>query len=135
MLSESSYRYLLRIYELIGKEGSITPKRLGDEMHVQRPTAYEYIKKLEAAGILLKRNHEYSLTERGLRVAMEILRKHRVIETMLYRNGVDIDNACQLATKIQFEIDDVTVEKIYVNLGSPKCCPHGRPIPGDDNGH
>ncbi|NPA76018.1 MAG: metal-dependent transcriptional regulator [Euryarchaeota archaeon] len=129
MLSDAAYRYLTRIYEICGADRAITPKSLGAEMQVKRSTAYEFIKKLENAGYLEKRGHEYYLTNSGINVAKDILRRHRVIETLLYRNGVDINSACALATKIQRDVDSAAVERIYENLGSPKCCPHGKPIP------
>ena len=136
MLSETAYRYLLKTYEISQAGICITPKILGNEMNVKRSTAYEFIKKLEAAGCLIKHGHEYPITDTGIKEAKYMLRRHRVIETLLYRTGVDADNACAIATRIQSQIDDITINKIYNYLGNPKCCPHGRPIPGGENeGH
>ncbi len=131
MLSETAFRYLIHIYETRGTEKPITPKTLGEEMHVQRPTAYEFIKKLVNEGYLEKKEREYYLTEKGRSTARDMLRRHRIIETLLYRNGVEIGAACRLATKIQRDIDTASVNRIYDSLGHPKCCPHGKPIPGD----
>ena len=132
-MGESAYKYLLRIYEeYLKNEIYIGPNELAVEMGVKRPTAYEYIQKLVSEGYLYKRKRKYALTEEGIKKARRILRNHRIIETMLYRAGVELEEACRCATKIQSIVDDDVVEKLCVYLGNPQKCPHGRPIPGEE---
>ncbi len=129
MLSHAAYSYLMRIYDMCENGEKITPKSLADRMQVKRPTAYEFIKKMEDEGFVIKRDRDYCLTESGYREARRIMRHHRIIETLLYRTGVDIERACALATEMQSIIDDESVECICKYLGNPHECPHGRPIP------
>ncbi len=128
-MSQAYIKYLVKAYEIVKNTGTFTPKTLGEALGVSRPTAFEYIQKLVKFGFAVKIGRGYSLTERGKKEAERIIRNHRIIETLLYRNGVDLERACECAYKIQGAIDDDIVEKIFVSIGCPKFCPHGREIP------
>ncbi len=136
-MSQAYVKYLIKAYEIVKSGGSVTPKSLGEALGVSRPTAFEYIQKFVKIGFVVKIGKGYSLTERGKREAKRFIRKHRIIETLLYRNGVDLEKACECAYRIQGAIDDDVVEKIFVSIGCPKFCPHGREIPDAHirNGH
>jgi len=130
VITEKESRYLLKIYEsYLQGMSSVGPQYMAEEMYVKRPSAYEVLQKLAKKGLLAKRRGKYSLTEDGIRLAEKILRSHRIIETMLYRAGVDLEKACECATKIQDKVDDDIIDKLCAYLGYPKTCPHGRPIP------
>ena len=107
----------------------IGPKKMAEMMNVKRPTAYEVLAKLANMGYLTKEKGKYKLTEKGIILAQRVVRNHRIIETMLYRIGVDLNRACSIASRIQLDIEDDVVEIICNYLGNPKECPHGRPIP------
>ncbi len=129
MLTSTSYEYLMQIYEMLERGEKITPSSIGVRMNVKRPTAFEYLKKLESGGYLKKSGREYLLTELGMYEARRIIRHHRIIETLLYEAGVNLDKACNIAMRMQCILDDTSVENICRYLGYPKQCPHGRPIP------
>ena len=129
MLTSTTSVYLLKIYEMKERNEKITPKTLAEEMNVSRPTAFEFIKKLEKGGYVEKSGREYILTSLGMEESLRIIRHHRVIETLLYEAGVNLDKACKIATQMQCILDDSSVESICKFLGYPKQCPHGRPIP------
>ncbi len=126
MLSRAEGEYLARIYELGGEVG---PKRMADVMKVSRPTAHEVLGRLVSKGLLRNVGGRYRLTDEGERRAESIVRAHRVMETMLFRAGVDLDRACQMATVLQSQVDEDVVERICEFLGYPRFCPHGKPIP------
>ncbi len=130
MITEVEGKYLMAIYEAMrnGIE-SIGPKKMAEMMNVKRPTAYEVLTKLANMGYLSKEKGKYKLTEKGIILAQRVVRNHRIIETMLYRIGVDLNRACNIASRIQVDIEDDVVELICNYLGNPKECPHGRPIP------
>ncbi len=134
-MSNSYIKYLVKAYEIQSGGRVITPKSLADELKVSRPTAFEYLQKFVSGGLAKKIGKAYKLTEQGVREAMKILRNHRIIETLLYRNGVDLEEACECAYKIQGMVEDDIVEKIFVSIGCPKVCPHGRVIPNVHTEH
>jgi len=119
------------IYEsyLNGVE-DIGPKGLADMMNVKRPTAYEMLSKLRGKGVVEKRGGRYFLTDKGVILARRIIRNHRIIETLLYQAGVDLEKACRMAYRIQTELEDDVIDALCEYLGNPKKCPHGKPIPG-----
>ena len=128
-MSNSYIKYLVKAYEIQSEGGVITPKSLASELKVSRPTAFEYLQKFVSSGLVKKMGKVYKLTDRGIREAMKIIRNHRIIETLLYKNGVELEKACECAYRIQGMVDDDIVEKIFVSIGCPKVCPHGRVIP------
>ncbi len=134
-MANSYLKYLVKAYEIECNGKKITPKSLADELNVSRPTAFEYLQKFVSSGLAKKIGKVYKLTEKGMKEAKRIIRNHRVIETLLYRNGVELEEACQCASKIQEIVDDDIVEKIFVSIGCPKFCPHGRVIPDVSTGH
>ena len=131
MLTEVESRYLMAIYEefLSGNE-AIGPKHLAERMQVKRPTAYEMLNKLRSKGIVCRMGGRYSLTDEGIALARKIIRNHRIIETLLYEAGVELDKACRMAYRIQTELEDDVIDVLCEYLGNPKKCPHGKPIPG-----
>ncbi len=130
MLTESEVRYLLEIYDAHenGKE-YVGPQYLATRLKVKRPTAYQMLQSLVKKGALRGVKGKYCITTIGVEMARRILRNHRIIETMLYRAGVDLETACRCASRIQNEMEDEVVEKLWEYLGNPEKCPHGRLIP------
>ncbi len=130
MLTERESRYVIVIYDsyLRGIK-EVGPKYVAELMKVKRPTAYEMLNRLREKNVLERNEGRYKFTEKGLLMARRIIRNHRVIETMLYRAGIELERACELASRIQGELDDDSVEVICRYLGNPRECPHGRPIP------
>ncbi len=130
MITEVEGRYLMALYECrVNGTEEVGPKLMADIMGVKRPTAYEMLNKLADKGFVNKKRGKYSLSESGIVMARRITRNHRIIETMLYNFGVELERACSIASRIQVDIDDDVVETICNSLGNPKECPHGRPIP------
>ena len=134
-MPNSYVKYLVKAYEIEENGKKVTPKSLAGELGVSRPTAFEYLQKFVNSGWIKKVNKAYKLTEKGRKEAMRVLRNHRIIETLLYRNGVELEEACECAYRIQGLMEDDVVEKIFVSIGCPKMCPHGRVIPDVGAGH
>ncbi len=130
MLTARESRYLMEIYESY-LEGVtyIGPQYIARRMNVKRPSAYEVLQKLLKKGVVENTHGKYRLTREGIHLAERILRTHRIIETMLYRAGVELEKACEQANRIQNEFSDDVIERICEYLGNPKTCPHGKPIP------
>jgi DtxR family Mn-dependent transcriptional regulator len=73
------------------------------------------------------------LTEQGQRVALEVLRHHRLLETFLARElGVPWDRVHDEAEVLEHVISEDLEQRIAAKLGDPLRDPHGDPIPGPD---
>lgn len=70
------------------------------------------------------------LTEKGRKVALKIVRRHRLLELFLWQIlKYDENTVHDEAERLEHHISDEFEEKIDALLGFPKTCPHGSPIP------
>lgn len=117
---------------LIGEHGaSDFPLRLievANSMKVKPPTALNLIKRLVGKGMLKREKGMLMLTNEGKVEYGRIMESHRVIETMMARYGVSVDEACRLSCNLDFIMDEDSVNRIFTELGRPKVCPHGKKI-------
>ena len=134
MLSQAVEDYLKAIFEVQRDHGKVATTVLAERMGVAPASATGMIKKL--AGLKLLRHSPYQgvvLTRAGEKLALEILRHHRLLELYLaealgYTWDQVHDEACRLEHVISEEFED----KIYEALGRPTRDPHGEPIPTKD---
>jgi DtxR family Mn-dependent transcriptional regulator len=71
-----------------------------------------------------------ALTEAGRRLALHVLRRHRLIELFLVRSlGFDWSEVHDEAERLEHAVSDRVVERIDELLGKPQVDPHGDPIP------
>ncbi len=115
--------------EIITNNGSIKLTRLSKTLGVKPSTAYILVKKLTKSG-MVKRSIDglIEATAAGRKEAEGIKFRHRVMETLLARNGVDLKEACSECDKLDFVISDRTAAEIFEKLHKPGVCPHGKPI-------
>lgn len=128
--------YLEAIYKLQSGDKPLGTTDLGKELKVSAASASEMTDRLVERGLAEKvRERGITLTRKGEKAALELIRKHRISERFL----VDIlgmdwkdvhDEACRLEHAISPEVES-RMEKM---LGNPATCPHGHPIP-DRLGH
>ncbi|MGI5084753.1 metal-dependent transcriptional regulator [Treponema putidum] len=109
----------------------ITTGELAKLLHVTPGTATSMAKKLEKEGYIEYQNRiGCNLTEKGKKYGLNILRRHRLIETFLFRilkmNWQDIHNE---AENLEHAASDVLIDKIDEYLENPKRDPHGSIIP------
>ena len=112
-------------------ENSGFPLRLfniADILKIKAPTAYELVKRLESKNIINKTNGIISLTAYGISIYDEIIMAHRTLELILTKSGVNSDTACEQIERIDYLMDDASVQKLFKSLGQPQTCPHGKPI-------
>ncbi|QYR18131.1 metal-dependent transcriptional regulator [Corynebacterium glutamicum] len=132
-LPDRSQDYLKTIWditELLDDQ----PAALGDiaeKMNQKTPTASEAIKKLAARGLV---NHEkyagVTLTEQGKMLAIDMVRRHRLLETFLHDVlGYTWDEVHADADLLEHAASDQLIERIDAHLGRPRKDPHGDPIP------
>jgi DtxR family Mn-dependent transcriptional regulator len=88
------------------------------------------------AGKKLVRYEKYrklELTPEGKKLALKLVRKHRLWETFLYRTlHMSLHEIHQEAELLEHQTSEFLAEKISSYLGDPEVDPHGDPIPGSD---
>ncbi len=131
LLSSASEDYVVTIYRLRAGDESVTTTRLAEAMRVSAASATNMIKKL--AALKLVRHSPYygvQLTPAGEKVALEILRHHRLVELFLHEAlGIPWDEVHEEAHKLEHVLSDSLEDHIANFLGHPTEDPHGDPIP------
>jgi DtxR family transcriptional regulator, Mn-dependent transcriptional regulator len=123
--------YVKAIYTLEGGEGSVTTTALAEQLDVRPASVSGMLSKLTALGLV---EHEpyraVRLTEHGTRVALEVVRHHRLLELFLVENlGMSWDEVHAEAEVLEHVLSEELEELIAAKLGDPAFDPHGDPIP------
>jgi len=133
-LSDAIQHYLREIYKLGAAGERVSTTALAREMHVSPASASAMVKKL--AALDLARHERYrgvELTEAGERVALEVIRHHRLLELYLAETlGLHVDAVHDEADRLEHALSEELEERIDRALGYPTHDPHGDPIPGAD---
>lgn len=133
-LSVAIQDYLKGIYNLRTSGGRLTISALARDQDVSAASASAMVKKLAALELL---EHEpyrsFRLTSAGERVAIEVIRHHRLLELYLAETlGVAVDAVHDEADRLEHVISEELEERIDRALGYPTHDPHGDPIPNAD---
>lgn len=135
-LSHTIEDYLKVIYELTRRTGRAGTNEIAERMGVTPASVTSMIKKLAATQPPLleyRKHHGVVLTADGERVALEILRFHRLLEVFLHQIlGYEWDEVHAEADRLEHVISDQFAERIATALGDPRHDPHGDPIPSRD---
>lgn len=128
--AEDYLKHILLLYQQ-APDDLVPMGDLAESMGVVPGTATSMVKKLSAAKLV---NYEaYSgvkLTAKGKRMALQVLRRHRLVETLLVETfGLDWSEVHDEAEQLEHTISDRLLERIDVFLGHPTIDPHGDPIP------
>jgi DtxR family Mn-dependent transcriptional regulator len=133
MPSPTVENYLKQIYleRQQGQPELVPMGRLAAAMHVTPGTATAMIKALAEAGLVAYEPRTgVSLTRAGERLALHVLRRHRLVELFLVRVlGLDWSEVHDEAEELEHSVSDKVLERIDVLLGRPTADPHGDPIP------
>jgi DtxR family Mn-dependent transcriptional regulator len=123
--------YAKAIYALERRDGSVTTTALAERLGVTAGSASGMVKRLDELGLVEHRPyHGVSLTEDGRRVALEVMRHHRLLELYLVKSlGVPWDRVHQEAEVLEHVLSEELEELIATKLGDPTHDPHGDPIP------
>lgn len=133
-LSRSAEDYLKAIYQLSQGGRPASTSQIAEALALAPPSVSGMIKRLSEQGLL---DHEpyrgVTLTPDGLREAVRMVRRHRLIEAYLVdRLGFTWDNVHEEAERLEHAVSDHLVERMAVALGHPTVDPHGDPIPDAD---
>jgi DtxR family Mn-dependent transcriptional regulator len=130
VLSEATQDYLKAIWKL-GRDGPATTSAIADELGVSPASATGMLKRLAALGLVEhERYHGATLTLAGERVALEVIRHHRLLELYLMEAlGLGWDEVHAEADRLEHHLSEEVEARIDAALGFPKRDPHGDPIP------
>lgn len=128
--------YLENIYRLQQKSGVARTTDIVKLLQVAPGTVTNTVKKLEKEGLVKHEPYKgVRLTEKGCKIALRVLRRHRLSERLLTDLlCVDWDKAHKAACKLEHALDNDVVRKLENALGHPRTCPHGNPIPTKSGG-
>ncbi|MES2568073.1 MAG: metal-dependent transcriptional regulator [Bacteroidota bacterium] len=125
--------YLKAIYQLANhdKTKPVSPTDIANLLEVKPPTV------LEKLAILVKKEYiSYNkfdgakLTSKGKEVALNIVRRHRIWETYLYKQlKFSWSEVHEIAEQLEHINSDKLIDRIYDVIGNPDFDPHGDPIP------
>lgn len=133
-LSQSIEDYLKSIYEIESKGEKVTTSLLSEKLDVAPASITSMIKKLSERKLVTHKKYQgVKLTKAGLKIALEIVRHHRLIELYLKEAlGVPWDQVHDEAEKWEHVLSEDLEDRIDEFLGHPTSDPHGSPIPDRD---
>jgi DtxR family Mn-dependent transcriptional regulator len=128
--SEAIEDYAKAIYTL-EQRGKVTNNALAERLGVTPASASSMVKKLDELGLVTHVPYRgVKLTSSGRRVALEVLRHHRLLELYLAESlGVPWDRVHDEAEILEHVLSEELEELIAAKLGNPTHDPHGDPIP------
>lgn len=135
MHSESTENYLKAVYSLQQRHDNfISTSELSGYLSINPASVSEMVKKMHEKQLLeYKRSKGVKLTEAGERIALKIIRRHRLWETFLVeRLEYNWDEVHDLAEQLEHINSHDLIDRIDKLLGFPKTDPHGEPIPDKD---
>jgi DtxR family transcriptional regulator, Mn-dependent transcriptional regulator len=125
--------YIKSIYELTFEKKVLMIKtnELSERFGFSDQSVNEMIKKLEQKNLVSFMPYKgISLTAKGKKVAIRMVRSHRIWEVFLTEKlGFSWDSVHEDAEMLEHATSDLVLEKLYHFLGEPKYCQHGNPIP------
>ena len=133
--SEAIEDYAKAIYALSRRgEGPIGTSVLAERLGVAPATATAMLKRLDDMGLVHHQPyHGVTLTPAGEKVALEVIRHHRLLESYLSEAlGMSWDRVHEEAEVLEHYISEELEGLIAARLGDPSHDPHGDPIPGPD---
>jgi DtxR family Mn-dependent transcriptional regulator len=131
MLTDAIQHYLRAIYNLSNTGGKVSTTGLAREMRVSPASASAMVKKLAALHLVEHAPYRgVSLTPVGKRVALEVIRHHRLLELYLAETlGIHVDDVHDEADRLEHALSEELEARIDEALGYPTHDPHGDPIP------
>ena len=122
--------YCETIFELAEDDLDVIQARIAERMGISRPAVSEMIHRMQDHG-LLEPGRRITLTDDGMALARQVVRRHRLAERFLTDVlGLSWAEAHAEAGKWEHVLSPSVEEAMSRLLGGPTTCPHGNPIPG-----
>ncbi len=130
-LSPRTQAYLEAIWKLEKKTGLARTSDLAKDLNVALGTITNTLVSLEKKGLVIRKRYRGAkLTEKGRRVALDVIRKRRLSECFMADVlKMDWSNVYKPAGRFAQYLPDEITKPLEKTLGHPQTCPHGNPIP------
>ena len=131
VLSQAVEDYLKAIYILESEGTGASTSSIAESMDVSSASATNMVKRLSKMGLVDYQSYKgATLTNAGRKIALEIIRHHRLLELYLLEvMGYSWDEVHDEAEKLEHHISEQFEDKIAELLDNPTHDPHGDPIP------
>jgi len=134
MITQAAQDYLKVIYKISADTKPVSTNAIAERLQVSQASVTSMVKKLSDLQLIEhKPYHGVQLNATGRKIALEIIRHHRLIELYLSQAlGFSWDRVHEEAEKLEHHISEEFEEKMAEFLGHPSFDPHGAPIPRKD---
>ena len=134
MLSKHLENYLKTIWTLQKERGQVSTNLIAEALEVSSASVTSMLKKLHGMKLVDYAPYQgATLSERGEKVALEVLRHHRLLELYLSEVvGLTWDQVHAEAEELEHALSEDLEAVLFEKLGRPTRDPHGDPIPSLD---
>ncbi len=130
---EDYLKIIFKIAEYTEKDKGVSTTEIANRLNISKASVSNMLKKLaEQNYIYYEPYYGVSLTKEGRKIALNMIRKHRILELFLVeRLGYGWDEVDEEAEVLEHAISDKLTNKMWHDLGCPTEDPHGSPIPNE----
>ena len=134
MLSQAVQDYLKTIYKLQENGEVVSTTSIAKEMNISGASVTGMLKRLATMKLVDYNSYKgVKLTDDGTKIALEILRHHRLLELYLKESlGFSLVKVHDEACRLEHYVSEEFVERIDDLLGRPQYSPLGNPIPSKE---
>ena len=135
MNSQTEENYLKAIFKIAeNTNGKVSTNAIAEKLNTKASSVTDMIKKLAEKQLVMYEKYQgVKLTEDGEKIAIQIIRKHRLWEYFLV-NTLDFkwDEVHEIAEELEHINSDALIDKLDKFLSFPQYDPHGDPIPNKE---
>jgi DtxR family Mn-dependent transcriptional regulator len=125
--------YLKAIFKLAehSAQAMVGTSAIAERLNIAQASVTAMLKRLSADGLITYERYQGArLTEAGSAIAVDMIRRHRVIETFLVRDlNVPLADVDAEAEILEHAFSSALIDRLWQHLGKPEFDPHGAPIP------
>jgi DtxR family Mn-dependent transcriptional regulator len=135
-ITQTTQDYLKAIYDLSTQDGLACTSAMAERLGIAPASVTGMLQRLANLNpplIIYRKHFGVILTPEGERAALEVIRRHRLIESYLHQSlGYAWDEVHDEADRLEHAISQNFEARIAKALGEPQRDPHGEPIPSVD---
>ncbi len=134
-MSVAIENFVKTIYQLdVLHHADTKPGNIAKKLSITNAAATDMARKLATKDLLVYEKYKpLKLTELGEKMALNVIRKHRLWESLLFKLfDMSLHDIHREAELLEHQTSDLLANRISAYLGHPKFDPHGDPIPNED---